>query len=542
MADTVREIERKYEADDDSRLPGLTGVAGVATVAERGVDALDATYYDTAGQRLAADGITLRRRTGGDDAGWHLKLPVEPGVRDEIRVPLGEAEKPDDPVPAELAGLVRSRVRTARLAPLVRLRTERTVRHLLDADGALIAELAVDRVGAQRLSPDGQGVGEQVRWAEVEVELADGGDPRVLDGIEARLVASGLRPASAPSKLARALAETEPGRPAKPDSKGNVRKSRAESKSRSKPKPKSASKSGSKSAKATAGDHVLAFLRTQVRAVIELDPAVRRDLPDSVHRMRVATRRLRSAFKSYGKVLDREATDPVGEELKWLAGELGVDRDREVLTERLRQRLAELPGTLLMGPVQSRLRIWSGVRRAGSREALITVLDSGRYLTLLDSLDRLVAAPPLLPAAAGPPRTVFPKAVLRDYRRLAGRVDAALAMEPGPERDLALHSARKAAKRARYSAEAARPVLGKPAKRFAKRMKAVQQVLGDHQDSVVARSTLREIAVQAYAAGENPFAFGVMYGREREQADLRELELPRTWRAASGRKLRSALG
>ncbi|BCK71266.1 hypothetical protein Srufu_052190 [Streptomyces libani subsp. rufus] len=90
MADTVREIERKYEADDDTRLPDLAGIDRVTAVAEAGTEDLDAVYYDTADQRLAAAGITLRRRTGGRDAGWHLKLPVAPGVRDELRAPLSE--------------------------------------------------------------------------------------------------------------------------------------------------------------------------------------------------------------------------------------------------------------------------------------------------------------------------------------------------------------------------------------------------------------------------------------------------------------------
>ena len=84
MADTKRETERKYESDD-SGLPDLTRVPGVATVLDKGVMSLDATYHDTTDERLAASSVTLRRRTGGSDAGWHLKFPVASGVRDEIR-------------------------------------------------------------------------------------------------------------------------------------------------------------------------------------------------------------------------------------------------------------------------------------------------------------------------------------------------------------------------------------------------------------------------------------------------------------------------
>ncbi|MFM9662799.1 CYTH domain-containing protein, partial [Streptomyces scabiei] len=89
--------------------------------------------------------ITLRRRTGGSDAGWHLKLPVAPGVRDEIQVPLS------DTVPDELAGLVRARVREGQLVPVVRLRSTRDLRDLVDSDGRRLAEVGVDTVRAERL-------------------------------------------------------------------------------------------------------------------------------------------------------------------------------------------------------------------------------------------------------------------------------------------------------------------------------------------------------------------------------------------------------
>ncbi|WHM38754.1 CYTH and CHAD domain-containing protein [Streptomyces sp. BPTC-684] len=507
MAETKREIERKYEATgDDVRLPDLTKVAGVAGAVDKGVVELDAVYYDTQDLRLAADSLTLRRRTGGDDAGWHLKFPVATGIRDEIRAPLS----PD--VPRTLAALLRSRVRDSRPTPVVRLLSSRDVRHLLDEDGTLLAEVSVDAVRAERLGP---APGATAAWTEVEVELADEVDPALLDRVEKRLRKAGLRPSHSASKLARALAETAPEAPV-------LQKAPAPDRT-------------------TAGDHVLGYLRAQRDALIDLDPAVRRDLPDSVHQMRVATRRLRSAFKSYGKVLDRTVTDPVGEELKWLAAELGVDRDQEVLTERLQGRIAALPRPLLLGPVRGRLRIWSTARRSGSRRKTIAVLDSKRYLALLDTLDALLDGPPLRPAARRPVAQVVPQAVIKDYDRLAGRIAHALELGPGEPRDLAMHDARKAAKRARYAAEAAKPALGAPAKKFAQRMKAVQTVLGDHQDSVVAREALRGLAIQAHLAGESAFAWGLLYGQEVATAADRERELPEVWRRASRPDLRERL-
>ncbi|MGV4923792.1 CYTH and CHAD domain-containing protein [Streptomyces sp. BHT-5-2] len=526
MADTVREIERKYEAGPDAgRLPDLTRAGRVATAAERDPRDLDAVYYDTADLRLAADGVTLRRRTGGPDEGWHLKLPVvlpevTGAVRDEIRAPLSDAP------PAELTALVRSRTRGAALVPLVRLRTRRTVHDLCDAAGRPLAEVAVDEVRARRLHPEG--VRRKTRWREIEVELAPGvgAGQELLDEVERVLTEAGVRPAAAPSKLARALAETSPAAATRPTADGPGVTEGADGPDRSAD---------------TAGDVVLRYVRAQVRALVELDPAVRRELPDAVHQMRVATRRLRSAFRSYGKVLDRAATDPLGVELKWLAAELGVGRDQEVLADRLTTALAGVPRTLRLGPVRARLRTWSVRRGAGARDRLLDALDGPRYLALLDDLHALLGAPPLRGPAARPARSVVAGAVLKDYRRLARRVEDALDTPAGPARDEALHNARKAAKRTRYAAEAATPALGRPARKFTRRAKQLQQLLGDHQDSVVARAALRELAAQAHRAGENGFTFGLLHGREEALADRRERELPGLWTKVSRRGLRQAL-
>ncbi|MFE2289284.1 CHAD domain-containing protein [Streptomyces sp. NPDC059443] len=497
MVDTKREIERKFEFSTAKRtrrgVPDLTGTAAVAAVTDQGTVDLDAVYYDTPDQRLAADGLTLRRRTGGADAGWHLKLPVAPGVRDEITAPLS------DTVPGPLAALLRSRVRDTTLEPQVRLVSSRKVSHLLDADGALLAELSTDSVRAEH-------AGTAAAWTEVEVELADGVDPALLDAVEKKFRKAGLLVSDAPSKLARALAETSAEPPVRAVGGGP---------------------------EGTTGAYVLSYLREQCDTLIAQDPAVRRGLPDSVHQMRITTRRLRGAFRTHRRILDPAATDPIGEELRWLAAELGIDRDREVLLERIQTRLGELPPTLLLGPVRGRLKTWNTARRGGSRRAAIAALDSKRYVALLNALEALLADPPLLKPAGRPARAALPTAVLADYARLAGRVERALATDPGQPRDLALHEARKAAKRARYAAEAAAPALGKPARRLAKEMKAVQNLLGDHQDSVVAREALRSIAVQAAAAGESAFTWGVLYAHEEALAERLERELPEVWAAAA---------
>ncbi|MGY4920896.1 CYTH and CHAD domain-containing protein [Streptomyces sp. 900105755] len=492
MADTKREIERKYESED-SGLPDLTGVAGVANVVDKGTADLDATYHDTSDLRLASAKVTLRRRSGGSDAGWHLKLPVAPGVRDEIHAPLS------DTLPDELAALARSRVREGQLVPVIRLRTTRDVRHLVDAEGALLAEVSVDRVRADRLF-GGDGKAE---WTEIEVELADGGDPAFLDKVEKRLGKAGVRPSKSPSKVARALAETKGGKPRPP-------------------------RTGS-AAPVTAGDHVMAYVRAQRDAIVELDPAVRLDTEEGVHDMRVATRRLRSTFRTFGKVLDRQVTDPVADELKWLAGELGVGRDQEVLAERLMSALAAVPPALVHGPVHDRIHRWAEASERGSRSRLLGVLDSARYLALLDTLDALAADPPLLKAAAKNPQQVLTKAVHKDFAKVTHLIETAMAEPPGHDRDLGLHEARKKAKRTRYAAEAARPALGKRAKTMVKSMKFLQSLLGEHQDSVMAREILRELSAVAHAAGESAFTYGLLHGREEQRAAAVEAEAPGAW-------------
>ncbi|GHH87263.1 hypothetical protein GCM10018793_62400 [Streptomyces sulfonofaciens] len=618
MAETKREIERKYEGPTEGfDLTRLTRVARVASVEDKGLVELDAVYYDTPDQRLAADRITLRRRTGGTDAGWHLKLPValEEGVREEVRTPLRDApgngapaarragsaaraatggnpeapdaraeappeapheaphegspeaphEAPPEAPPEELVALVRSRVRDAPLGPVVRLRSARRLGHLLDATGTLLAELSIDGVRAERLGgrPAGTGANGTARggagpataaWTEAEVELADGVAPEFLDEVEEELRKAGWRLSDAPSKLARALAETAGpgtaapgeapaagaggttctahGRAAPEHAEGPEAPERGEepaARQRAGQERTARQRTGQdrvgRDRAAPAAEPVLDYLRTQRDALVELDPAVRRDLPDSVHRMRVATRRMRSVLRSYRAVLDRRATAPAADELKWLAGELGADRDREVLVERISAALDHLPPESAAGTARGRLDNWSDRSHGDSRRRLIGVLDSERYLRLLTALDRLLADPPLLEAAAKSPEKVLAKAVRRDRRRLGGRLEKALRRPPGTSRDMALHEARKAAKRLRYTAEAARPVLGRRAKKAVSRAKGLQKLLGDHQDSVMARATLRALAEEAHTAGENAFPYGVLYAREERHAAEDEARL-----------------
>jgi len=273
-----------------------------------------------------------------------------------------------------------------------------------------------------------------------------------------------------------------------------------------------------------AGQVVLGYVRDQVAAIRRYDPLVRRDEPDAVHQMRVATRRARSALQAFGSIIDREATRPLCAELKWLAAALGAARDGEVMLARLTDDLASVPPALVAGPVRARItaHFTAGLAQAG--QTALAALDGQRYLRLLDDLDALLAAPPLTPLA----KRKAGKALARPVRRAARRLDRALAAVPAAgDRDAAIHEARKATKRARYAAEAAVPALGRTASRQAAQARELQQLLGDHHDSVVARTVLLDLARKARAAGEDTFTYGLMHQRQACQAAAIEQALPR---------------
>jgi hypothetical protein len=207
-----QEIEQKFDVEAGFSRPsfaGLTGVSEDPPVLYR----LSATYFDTADERLAASKITLRRRTGGPDEGWHLKLPADAGARTEVHAPLG-TDLPDDPgereVPEELAARVAEVTGGQPLVPIATLNTERTVVTLRSGDGDVVAEVADDLVTARRLRSRGEPAsaggtpGKELRWREVEVEVPTANPPVQRAAADA-LLAAGARPAGHGSKLARVL-------------------------------------------------------------------------------------------------------------------------------------------------------------------------------------------------------------------------------------------------------------------------------------------------------------------------------------------------
>jgi CHAD domain-containing protein len=383
--------------------------------------------------------------------------------------------------------------------------TLRTEWPLLAEDGTVLALVAYDDVSTEVVADPAAAQ----RWRELEVELVEG-DRALLRAVDKRLRKAGAARSADPAKIVRALDGRWPPPPAPSGPAG--------------------------SAAAVVGEYV----RAQRDAIIEYDPRVRRDEPDAVHKMRVATRRLRSTTKTYRPLWDRAATDHLRAELKWLAGVLGKVRDAEVMVARLERSLGELPPELVVGPVAARLPGGLRAQAAKDHRALVSALNGRRYTALLDELDALLAAAPT-DKGLRPAEKLVPRRVRRTVGTVEDLLDKADSAPSGGlptpgvlDRDSTLHEARKAAKQARYAAEAAVPVGGSGATKLAAAMEDLQELLGDHHDSVVTRQLLRTTGMQAHAAGENAFTYGVLYGTEAAAARDLEAGLPAA-RAAAGR-------
>ncbi|MCW2699397.1 MAG: domain containing protein [Blastococcus sp.] len=502
VVDGHLEVERKYDVDGAFAPPTpeqLAALPGIAAVDQPVEHLLQAGYFDTPDLRLFRARVTLRRRTGGPDAGWHLKLPAEGGARLELHARLGRSvRKP----PASLLSPVVGLLRGAEVGPIATLHTRRVVTALRNGAGRVLAEMADDTVTATvpasaSATPSGTGAAEVLTWREIEVELVDG-DESLLAAVGERLVAAGAAPSPRASKLGRAIASRLPDAGPKPVQRG---------------------KRGLR-----AGDVVLAALRAQVSALQAADVLLRTDQPDAVHRIRVACRRLRSILAAFRPVIGRGTADPLREELSWLSGALSTARDEEVALGHLRAVVAAEPVELVLGPVAARLQ-QTAIRAAQAGHAgAVETLSGSRYLRLLDDLHallddlRALLDDPPVPTPAGkaaPP--VLRAALRRAARRLERQLERASRVR-GDGRDEALHDVRVAAKRLRDTAEVARPELGRPAKELVRVTTRLQRALGEQQDAVVTREHCRRLAIAAHAAGESSFSYGRLHALEEFRA------------------------
>lgn len=478
---TTLERELKLGAGPRFRLPDLPG----ERLAPRIFTSL---YVDTPDHRLAAAGVTLRRRTEGGRHRWQLKIPH--GVaRLELEVPVAGSSRrglarqdggPDAP-PAQLVDLVTASTRGAALGPVATLRSRREGVLVRGARGP-VAEVVLDAVQIVR--------GRRIigRFREVEIELT-GGDEAVLRDLEQMLRAAGATDGDDRPKLLRALG-IEPVAPSSPPS-----------------------------TTAPPAEHVRAMIQAQFGLLIAHDPGTRLGAdPEELHQMRAAGRRLRVLLRAARPDLEAEWVEPLRDELAWLGDELGAVRDLDVLRQHLSDEIARLdpadarPGARLLRALE--------VERAQARSGLLAALRSDRYLRLLGLLDEAVRKPHLVGVDVSV-EAIAGDAFTRLRRAIRGLGD-------GPS-DEALHGVRIKARRARYAAELAAPVVGKPAERFIDKAKDFQDMLGEHHDAAMARQR-----IGALARGVRNAAVAFVAGRllEREIARGPKIldHFPRRWR------------
>jgi CHAD domain-containing protein len=246
------------------------------------------------------------------------------------------------------------------------------------------------------------------------------------------------------------------------------------------------------------GHAVLVSLETGLSRIEEMAPLAQRGDSEGIHRLRTATRRLRSELRAFRDLVDPHWVEAIEDELKWLAGLLGDVRDVDVLSQRLRKVLADRgeADQEAMTPLFDAL----GARHARASTELRDALQGERYHDLLAAIRRAIEQPSLKDAAWVPCREALPPLAESAWRRLK---KSARGLRPD-DPDEPFHKARKLAKRARYTAELIAPILGRPAtkgsRRFIRATIRVQDTLGEHQDSRVAEE---EISTLLAARGED---------------------------------------
>jgi len=231
-----------------------------------------------------------------------------------------------------------------------------------------------------------------------------------------------------------------------------------------------------------ARDRVVELLREQIDALRDAEPGVRvgRD-PEEVHKMRTAVRRLRAVLGAVRDMFEPRWVAHLRKELDWLGETLGTRRDLDVLYDHLRTEVAPLrAGRVAARHMLERLdrqRIRAGER---ARDAV----EGPRYARLLERLRGGADRPPVVD-----PDVSLPEVAARAFEKLKKAVEQL----PDKPADAELHKVRIRVKRARYAAELAEPMAGKPAQRFIKRAKKLQDALGEHQDAAVAEQRVRRL-------------------------------------------------
>jgi CHAD domain-containing protein len=463
------EREIKLSVDDHFRLPKLTGIPLPRRL-------LTSTYYDTSLYDLAHAGITLRHRVERGKQAWQLKLPL---MKDRQEIELVDRHSIPPTIFRDLLFLHLGR---RQLVPVAILRVWRAgIR--VRMDHTPVADVTLDHVSVMK---DGAVM---QSFRELEIEQVNG-KKNMLPDLERQLRQAGAEDHDGRPKLFRALSLVASG-----------------------PEPPPASD-------APVMAHVRWALAHHTQCLVTHDPGTRLGRePESLHQMRVATRQLRAILRTANPLLVPEWAHSLRDELRWLGRLLGPARDLDVQLAYFREESASLDARDRR-PLSSFIAHLEA-QRTNAQEVLLNELKSARYLDLVRRLQQ----------AAQDPTTVESIVTLHDLAKdeFTKLRDAIRQAGPTPN-SATIHEVRIKTKRARYAAELAEPTVGKPATRFINKARAVQDVLGMHQDALQAETYIRTLLKHSTST-RAAFVAGRMVERQRRRREKARKKMQRLFRS-----------